>query len=79
MQLPLCYLFQKLSAPQLDSLAAITLEEQFQKGKWLFQKDQEADKLYLVKKGAVELLIEVQDTNRDPHCHYATEQWLRWH
>ena len=66
MQLPSCYLFQKLSAPQMDSLAAITFEEQYQKGKWLFQKDQEADKLYLVKKGAVELLIKVQDTIEIP-------------
>ena len=66
MQLPSCFLFQKLSAPQMDSLSAITSEEQYQKGKWLFQKDQEADKLYLVKKGAVELLIKVQDTIEIP-------------
>ena len=66
MQLPSCYLFQNLSAPQLDSLAAITAEEHFQNGSWLFQKDQEADKLYLVKKGAVELLIKVQDAIEIP-------------
>ncbi len=66
MQLPSCYLFQNLSAPQIDSLAAITVEEQFQKGKWLFYKDQKADKIYLVKKGAVELLIKVQDTIEIP-------------
>lgn len=66
MQLPSCYLFQKLSAPQMDSLAAITSEEHYQKGKWLFHKDEEADKLYLVKKGAVELLIKVQDTIEIP-------------
>ena len=66
MQLPSCYLFQNLSAPQMDSIAAIAFEEQFQQGKWLFQKDQEADKLYLVKKGAVELLMKVQDTIEIP-------------
>ena len=66
MQLPTCYLFQNLSAPQIDSLAAITVEEQFQKGKWLFYKDQKADKIYLVKTGAVELLIKVQDTIEIP-------------
>ena len=66
MQLPSCYLFQNLSAPQIDSLAAITVEEQFQKGKWLFYKDQKADKIYLVKTGAVELLIKVQDTIEIP-------------
>ena len=66
MQLPSCYLFQNLSAPQIDSLAAITAEEQFQKGKWLFYQDQMADKIYLVKKGAVELLIKVQDTIEIP-------------
>ena len=66
MQLPSCYLFQNLSAPQMDSIAAIAFEEPFQQGKWLFQKDQEADKLYLVKKGAVELLMKVQDTIEIP-------------
>lgn len=66
MQLPTCYLFQNLSAPQIDSLSAIMVEEQFQKGKWLFYKDQMADKIYLVKKGAVELLIKVQDTIEIP-------------
>ena len=66
MQLPSCYLFQNLSAPQMDSLTAITIEEQFQKGKWLFYKDQMADNIYLVKKGAVELLIKVQDTIEIP-------------
>ena len=66
MQLPSCYLFQNLSAPQIDSLAAITFEEQFQKGRWLFYKDQKANKIYLVKKGAVELLIKVQDTIEIP-------------
>jgi hypothetical protein len=50
MQLPSCYLFQNLSTPQIDSLAAITFEEQFQKGKWPFYKDQKADTIYLVKK-----------------------------
>jgi CRP-like cAMP-binding protein len=53
MQFPSCYLFQNLSVPQIDSLAAITFEEQFQKGKWLFYKDQKANKIYLVKKGAL--------------------------
>jgi CRP-like cAMP-binding protein len=66
MQLPSCYLFQNLSAPQIDSLSAITFEEQFQKGKWIFCKDQKADKIYLVKKGAVELLIKVQDSIEIP-------------
>ena len=66
MQLPTCYLFQNLSAPQIDSLAAITEEERFQKGKWLFYKDQPADKIYLVIKGAVELLIKVEDTIEIP-------------
>ena len=66
MQLPSCYLFQNLSAPQIDSLAAITFEEQVQKGRWLFHKDQQADKIYLVKSGAVELLIKVQDTIEIP-------------
>ena len=66
MQLPTCYLFQNLSTSQIDSLARITVEEQFQKGKWLFYKDQRADKIYLIKQGAVELLIKVEDTIEIP-------------
>jgi CRP-like cAMP-binding protein len=66
MQLPSCYLFQNLSTSQIDSLAKITVEEQFQKGKWLFYKDQQADKIYLIKQGAVELLIKVEDTIEIP-------------
>ena len=66
MQLPSCYLFQNLSAHQIDSLAAITTQEQFKKGNWLFYKDQPADKIYLVEKGAVELLMKVQDTIEIP-------------
>jgi CRP-like cAMP-binding protein len=50
----------------MDSLAAITFEEQIQKGKWIFHKDQKADKIYLVKKGAVELLIKVQEALEIP-------------
>ena len=66
MQLPSCYLFQNLSASQIDSLGAITSEAHYNKGKWLFFKDQPADKIYLVEKGAVELLIKVQETIEIP-------------
>ena len=62
MQLPSCYLFQGLSNPQKDRIAAITLEKEIQKGEWLFQEDQQATRIYILRKGAVELLTRVNDT-----------------
>ena len=62
MTLPSCYLFQGLSNPQKDRIAAITLEKEIQKGEWLFQEDQQATRIYILRKGAVELLTRVNDT-----------------
>jgi len=46
-------------------------------GKWLFYKDQKADEIYLVKKGAVELLIKVEDTIEIPIAIIRPDKGLR--
>ena len=66
MPLNSCYLFQGLPQSQIERIAAITREQQYQKGQWLFHEEQEATHLYLVKSGAVELVIKVEDTIEIP-------------
>ena len=66
MPLNSCFLFAGLSQSQIERIAAITQEQQFQKDQWLFHEDQEAQHLYLVKDGAVELLFKVEDTIEIP-------------
>ena len=61
-----CYLFQGLSPSQIEQITAVTEERQLKKGQWLFYEDQEAEHLYLVKDGAVELVIKVDDTIEIP-------------
>ena len=56
-----CNLFQGLSETQLQRLADITKEMQIEKGQWLFQEGQEANGLFILKEGAVELLTKVDD------------------
>jgi CRP/FNR family transcriptional regulator len=57
-----CYLFDGLSASQLQNLTAITLETQIEEGQWLLQEGHEAKELYVLKEGAVELITKVDDT-----------------
>ncbi|UCH23471.1 MAG: cyclic nucleotide-binding domain-containing protein [Deltaproteobacteria bacterium] len=66
MQLPSCYLFERLSEPQKDRIAAITLEKEIRKGEWLFQEGQEAKRLFLLRKGTVELVTLVNDSIEIP-------------
>jgi CRP/FNR family transcriptional regulator len=66
MPLNSCFLFTGLSQSQIERIAAITQEQQFQKDQWLFHEDQEAQHLYLVKDGAVELLFKVEDAIEIP-------------
>jgi CRP-like cAMP-binding protein len=66
MPLNSCFLFAGLSQSQIERIAAITQEQQFQKDQWLFHEDQEAQHLYLVKDGAVELVIKVEDAIEIP-------------
>lgn len=66
MQLDSCYLFQKLSPSQIEQISAITREKQIQKGQWLFHEGQKATCIYLVKEGAVNLVIKVDDKIQVP-------------
>ena len=66
MPLNSCYLFQGLAQSQIEQIAAITREQQFPKGQWLFHEGLEARHLYLVKDGAVELVIKVEDAIEIP-------------
>jgi len=66
MPLNSCYLFQGLVQSQIERIDAIAQEEKFQKGQWLFHEGQEARQLYLVKAGAVELVIKVEDAIEIP-------------
>jgi CRP/FNR family cyclic AMP-dependent transcriptional regulator len=66
MPLNSCYLFEGLPQSQIERIIAITREQKFRKDQWLFQEGQEAGHLYLVKDGAVELVIKVEDAIEIP-------------
>jgi CRP-like cAMP-binding protein len=66
MPLNSCYLFRGLSQPQIERISAIAREQHFEKGQWLLHEGQEAKHLYLVKEGAVELVIKVEDAIEIP-------------
>ena len=56
-----CYLFERMSASQLERIEAIPSEQKIQKGQWLFREDDEAQNFYLIKEGAIELLTLVDE------------------
>ena len=56
-----CYLFERMSASQLERIEAIASEQKIQKGQWLFREDDEAENFYLIKEGAIELLTLVDE------------------
>jgi CRP-like cAMP-binding protein len=56
MPISACYLFERISASQLERIEAIPSEQKIQKGQWLFREDDEARNFYLIKEGAIELL-----------------------
>ncbi|MEJ2286712.1 MAG: cyclic nucleotide-binding domain-containing protein [Desulfobacterales bacterium] len=60
MPLNSCYLFEGLPQSKIERIVAITREQQFQKEHWLFHEEEEATDLYLIKDGAVELVIKVE-------------------
>ena len=66
MPLNSCYLFQGISQSHIERIAAISREQQYQMGQWLFQEGQEAEHLYLVKDGSVELVIKVEEAVEIP-------------
>ena len=59
MLLSSCYLFGRLSDPQLERVHAISQDKKIQKDQWLFREDEEAQCFYLIKEGAIELLTVV--------------------
>ena len=59
--MPSCYLFKGLSDSQLRRLADITKQVRTQKGQFLMHEGQKAEKLFVLKQGAVELLTTVDD------------------
>ncbi len=56
-----CYLFDRLSDPQLERVKAISRKQKIQKDQWLFREDQEAQHFYLIKEGGIELLTVVDE------------------
>ena len=56
-----CYLFERISASQLERIEAIPSEQKIQKGQWLFREDDEAQNFYLIKEGSIELLTLVDE------------------
>lgn len=66
MPLSSCYLFQGISQSQIERIAAISREQQYQMGQWLFQEGQEARHLYQVQEGSVELVIKVEEAIEIP-------------
>ena len=56
-----CYLFKGLSESQFHGLSEITKQVRAQKGQFLMHEGQKAEELFVLKKGAVELLTRVND------------------
>ncbi|MGD9231896.1 MAG: cyclic nucleotide-binding domain-containing protein, partial [Desulfobacterales bacterium] len=56
-----CYLFKGLSESQIHGLLEITKEMKAQKGQFLMNEGQDAEALFILKQGAVELLTKVND------------------
>jgi CRP-like cAMP-binding protein len=61
MPLSSCYLFRRLSETQLESVLAISREQQIKKDQWLFRENEEAQYFYLIKEGAIELVTVVDE------------------
>ena len=61
MPLSSCFLFGRLSEPQLERVRAISQNKKIQKGQWLFREDEEAQHFYLIREGAIELLTIVDE------------------
>jgi len=55
------YLFKGLSKSRLQRLNDTAKEIKVLKGQWLFQEGNSADRMYVLKSGAVEMLTRVND------------------
>jgi CRP-like cAMP-binding protein len=61
MQLSSCYLFQGLSESALNQIIVIGGEIPILKDQWLYRENEPAEHMYILKKGAVELITTVDD------------------
>ena len=61
MQLSSCYLFQGLSESHYSHLMTIGSETRIRAGQWLFREGEDAEKMFILKSGAVELLTTVDE------------------
>ena len=59
MPLSSSFLFKDLSESQLQCLTIAVKEIQTPKGQWLFQEGNVADRIFIIKSGAVEMLTQV--------------------
>ena len=53
------FIFKGLSETQLQRLTSAVKERQIPKNQWLFQEGSNADRIYILKTGAVEMLTKV--------------------
>jgi CRP-like cAMP-binding protein len=60
MPLSSTFLFKGLTEPQLQRLSSAATEIQAPKGEWLFQEGKNADRIYVLQSGAIEMLTKVK-------------------
>ena len=61
MPLSSCYLFEGLSETQVNSIITIGNETRIQNGQWLFREGEDAEQMFVLKTGEVELLTAVDE------------------
>ena len=66
MPLSSSFLFNGLSESQLQRVYSVAKEIQIQKGRWLFKEGTHAERVYVIKSGAVEMLTQVDGTYELP-------------
>ena len=59
MELFTCYLCQGITGRHMQGLAGITREIEVRQNEWLFREGEQADEVFVLKQGAVELLTTV--------------------
>jgi CRP-like cAMP-binding protein len=55
-----CYLFKGVTSHQIDELAKVVNEVDFEKEAWLFHEGSQADRLYFLENGAIDLLTTIE-------------------
>jgi CRP-like cAMP-binding protein len=67
MPLSSSFLFKGLSESQLQRITAVAKEIRIQKGQWLFQEGNAADRVYVLKETRQELKIHFKTLFRSMH------------